>query len=214
MVYNRVMRVACVVLVGCGFHGGSSAADGALADAARDARVVDGEPIDARDAPGPPPIDFVFEAEAASSVTVGDPAGRQESWTVESSATESAVTGYSGLGFLHLLPGDGYTCDSTALGACAIASYALTIATPGTYYVHLRLYATGTNNNSVYAGLDGTAATGTQISVANDSAWHWATSASFTLAAGAHAIGVWQREAGVRLDLVVVSSSATTPALP
>ncbi len=197
--------------IGCGFHGGASAVDGAVA-------VDDtGRPIDAIqlpiDVPAVVPQTFVLEAEAPTSSTAGFDGTHTFLWTFANTATESTITGYSGTGFMHLLPGDGFTCDQTAAATCGIINYSVTITVPATYYLHLRLDATSNANDSVFSGFDGVVSS-TQIAVASDGAWHWSAPVAVQLAAGPHVISVWQREAGVRLDLVVLSPTMADPALP
>ena len=194
------MRAALILLVGCGFHGSAGPTDAS----------VDGAPgPDALDPDAPPPsptATFVFEAEAFSGVTVG--MAHANSWAIE-----TTIPGHSGLGYLHLVPHDGDTCTIGTAGSCATASYGALVTLPGTYYLHLRGYATGTNNDSVTIGMDGVPSS-TTTAVPNDSAWHWLSPQSFTLTAGSHVAAMWQRESGVRIDLVVLSRTTSDPALP
>jgi len=41
--------------------------------------------------------------------------------------------------------------------------------------------------------------------------WHWTTGDSFNFGAGPHTLHVWQREAGARVDIVPLTTSASPP---
>jgi hypothetical protein len=221
MLRSAMLASSLGVVAACGFHhdafldaapaAGDGDDDDAAAGSDRDGPLPDGPadaPVD--DAPAVTTV-FVFEAEAAGANVRGT-GTKTPLWTAESAATEPTVTGYSGGGFLHLLPGDGYGCTPLQ---CAAVGYPFTSTVTGTYYLHLRLYATpGGANDSVLAGLDGTAATGHEIDVLGDSAWHWAPPLTVALTAGLHSVWVWQREAGIRMDLVVLSPTMADPQLP
>lgn len=150
-----------------------------------------------------PDAELILEAEADSSTT--KPAAHQ--WSV---ATD--VAGYTGAGFMQCLPDNGVSCAVLAQVPLCAASlvYAVTIAQPGSYFFHVRTLARTRTQDSLWYGLDGVIEP-SSMDVPEDGAWHWSTGASFALTAGPHTLHVWQREAGVRIDRIALTTSATPP---
>jgi len=202
-VWRRVLVV--VSAVGCTFHGAESnvvtPGDGGPVDApdSIDASVDAPRSIDA-----PASLaDLVIEAEAFSSTTKpGAPA-----WMLKTD-----VAGYSGTGFMELGPGTGAACtDTTILATCAASmTYQISIAAAATYHFQVRMFATTTAEDSLWYGLDGVVVT-TAIDAPDDGMWDWITGATLQLTPGNHAITLWQRESGARVDRLALTTSATPP---
>ncbi|MEP6863604.1 MAG: hypothetical protein ABJE66_23465 [Deltaproteobacteria bacterium] len=185
-----------LLVVGCGFR--PTEVTALAPDAAFDA-TLDA----ARDTSGPAER-LVIEAEQFTTTTMPG----ANAWTAR---TDQA--GFSGTAFMQCGPGTGAYCpNDAALGICAATLvYSLQIATAGTYYVHVRGLAFGTSDDSVWYGVDGPAAADS-LDLIHDSQWHWTTGATtYTLAAGAHTLTIWQRECGARADVVAVTPSAIPP---
>ena len=182
------MRLVMVfVLAACRFRtgnlGNADAGDAALDNA-----------IDA-------PTSFVVEAESFTTIT----ATTGYAWMMMSD-----VAGYSGTSFMQCVPNSGGFCDVTAGATCAHLGYAIVLGATGTYYVHVRMYATSTSDDSAWSGLDGVPGTAA-LQPAHDAAWHWVTGAATSISAGPHTIDLWQRECGARADVVALTPSATPP---
>jgi hypothetical protein len=111
---------------------------------------------------------------------------------------------------MRILPGSGYTCSVATSTDCAELVFNVQVVVPDTYYVHVRMLATGANDNSLYYGLDGTPET-VELSPPTNSTWVWQSGASFALAAGPHTLNLWQRESGARADVVALTRSPTPP---
>lgn len=102
---------------------------------------------------------------------------------VEPDADGPHVAGASGGAYLELLPdarsthyqpiivGESFTNDG---GAMAVLSYRVRFATPGRYYVWVRCYSTGGEDNGLHAGLNGTwPESGLRWQTAQKNRWAW-----------------------------------------
>jgi hypothetical protein len=180
-------------LAACGFS--SRAGSG---DAPIDAAAV----IDAM-ATMDAPVSFLIEAEAYSSTTI--PMAHQ--WTA---VMDEA--GYSGASFMQCLPIAGTACSLVAEVPTCSASlvYQIDVAQPGAYFFHARTLGRTTSENSIWYGIDGVPDP-RPMGLPADAIWHWTTGDSFSLAAGAHTLHIWQREIGARVDVVALTLSSTPP---
>jgi len=174
------------------------------ADASSDAPpgTIDG----AIDAPPPPPdaqTSFWIEAEDFTADTISA-AGHQ--WQARTD-----VSGYSGASFVQLLPSNGGACaDPAMLATCAARlEYDVSITVAATYHVHVRTLATRNDEDSLWVGADG-GPDPSPFELLEDSTWRWDTR-SFALGAGPHVIDLWQREAGLRVDVLVVTTDPVPP---
>jgi len=89
----------------------------------------------------------------------------QQTPAVEPDGDPSHVAGASGGAYLELLPDTRRTHDDKLIkgenfspepGKLAIVEYKVHITTPGRYYVWVRAYSTGSEDNGLHVGLDGT----------------------------------------------------------
>ena len=205
LVLGLAAAVAACSYTGRGGPDDATTTDGPIGvvDASSDAPpgTIDGA-IDA-----PPPdaqTSFWIEAEDFTADTISA-AGHQ--WTAMTN-----VGGYSGASFVQLLPANGGACATAAqLGTCAARlEYDVTIAVAATYHVHVRTLATRNDEDSLWVGADGTPDP-SPFELTEDSTWRWDTR-SFALGAGPHVIDLWQREAGLRVDVLVVTTNPAPPA--
>ena len=119
---------------------------------------------------------------------------------------------YSAASFVQLLPANGGACAVVAdLATCAASlSYNVSVAVSGMYFLHVRILATGSDEDSIWVGIDDLPDP-SAIDQAQDGTWKWETRGAYSLGAGAHRLRLWQREAGVRADVLVLSERATPP---
>jgi len=190
-----MVRIAGLVicLAACGFSSRTGSGDAPIDTAA----VIDA--MATMDAP----VSFLIEAEAYSSTTMQ--LGHQ--WTA---VTDEA--GYSGGSFMQCLPNSGAACSPADQVPTCSASliYQIEIAQPGAYFFHARMLGRTTADNSIWYGVDGVLDLNA-MGLPNDGVWHWTTGDSFSLAAGAHTLHIWQREIGARVDVVALTLSSTPP---
>lgn len=136
------------------------------------------------------------------------------------------VAGYSGDGFMHVLPDergeDAVGPSSPRDNSGAEMTYPIRISAAGTYYVWVRGYSMGGESNGVHLGVDGAIA-GTGPGASNMSgfrphlAWVWesarkdgyAQPATLSLTAGDHTLHVWNRDDGFRIDKIYLTTSST-----
>jgi hypothetical protein len=203
-----------ILLTGCGFHVRGSAPSG-------DARDAPDSPIDAHDgsidaladAPIDSPViaaDVIIEAEAANMTT----SPHEHSWVIRTN-----IAGHTGTGFMELTGGNGGVCPSgtfTTIATCSAAMfYDLTLPTGGSYTLWLRMWANTSSTDSVFVTVDDPVALSPQqVDVLEDSMWRWSKSAVvsvYTLAPGAHRIGIWHREGGARVDKLALMAGTNPP---
>ena len=122
------------------------------------------------------------------------------------------VAGYRGTSAMRLLPDDGAPCISQVEAVCSELQYSVVIPRDGTYRVFVRIRSTGAGDDSLWYGFDGVAEPVAITPMGVYNAWIWRdANQTFTLSAGAHVLGVWYRETGIRLDQVAVSTKTTAP---
>lgn len=170
-----------------------------------DPPVIDAVIHDAHDAPPdvetdarPPPIIVEAENYATNTNVMGF------AWV-----ERTDISGYSGTALMHAEPTGGGVCtDLTALEMCAPKmTYAITVGTPGTYYMHALMWSSSLANDSAWAALD--ASMPDRLSHSADSAWRW-TRANLQLVdvtAGQHTINIWMRESDARIDAIAISQN-------
>jgi hypothetical protein len=78
------------------------------------------------------------------------------------------------------------------------------------YSLHVRILSTRSDEDSLWVGIDGVADS-SEIDQAEDGTWKWERRGPYALMAGAHAVNLWRREAGVRVDVLALSPSPTPP---
>jgi hypothetical protein len=148
----------------------------------------------------------VMEAEHVAGQT--EPDGR--SWL-----TQTVLAGYAGSGYLNsLLDTDiqfttSYTTTSPEL------QYTINFTNTGVYTVWVRGYAPNGAGDSIYVGLNNQPAV--VLSGFTPQEWSWAAkradaqTGTVTLAVtepGVHVLRLWQREDGLRLDKIVLTTNS------
>jgi len=127
--------------------------------------------------------------------------------------TQTVLSGYVGSGYLSAIPDTDvqFTGDYTTSPE---VQYTINVTTTGTYYVWLRGYAPNGAGDSVYLGLDGQP--GATLTGFSPRAWSWANINSegglATLeitTPGVHRLYLWQREDGLRLDRIVLTTNSS-----
>jgi YD repeat-containing protein len=162
-----------------------------------------------------------FQEQGGQVVMEAENASANVSRSGKSWVARTDVSGFAGSGFLRAEPDTGATIDDTTYPTTQPeARYQVTVTTPGTYHVWVRMYANDDSNNSVHTGLNGQAvASADKLTSSTFNAWTWTQStrdnAPATLsipAAGVYTINVWMREDGFRLDrLLLTTNSSFTP---
>ncbi|HYF62086.1 MAG TPA: malectin domain-containing carbohydrate-binding protein, partial [Herpetosiphonaceae bacterium] len=130
------------------------------------------------------------------------------SWTARTD-----VAGYAGAAAMAAEPAGSTVIDTNYAASSPELRFNIRFATGGTYYVWARAWASDGSANSLHAGLDGAASPGAdRLSSATFGAWAWfrttldGTDAQLTVGAGAHALNIWMREDGLRLDRVLLTT--------
>ncbi|WP_299256062.1 DUF5060 domain-containing protein [uncultured Aquimarina sp.] len=142
----------------------------------------------------------------------------------------------SGDGYLEILPDTRVTHDdplvngesfSNTPGVVGILDYKVKFSTPGRYFVWVRLYSTGSEDNGIHVGIDGTwPSSGQRMQwCAGKNQWTWESKQRTDAnhcgeaeliyidvpSAGVHTISFSMREDGVEMDKFVLSQSYTKP---
>jgi hypothetical protein len=144
--------------------------------------------------------DFVMEAEHFDATT-----DSTDTWTL---VTDSAASGGASDNTLQSLPNDGTAYASLDLAA-SHADYAIDVPASANYYVLIRDYGATSSDDSVYVSIDGGSTTQT---VTAGRSLDWKVSpGTLAIPAGRHTLTIWDREDGVEIDKIVVSTGATLP---
>ncbi|WP_299187263.1 DUF5060 domain-containing protein [uncultured Aquimarina sp.] len=142
----------------------------------------------------------------------------------------------SGDGYLEILPDTRVTHDdplvngesfSNTPGVVGILDYKVKFTTPGRYFVWVRLYSTGSEDNGIHVGINGTwPASGQRMQwCAGKNQWTWESKQRTNAnhcgeaeliyidvpSAGIHTISFSMREDGVEMDKFVLSQTYTKP---
>ena len=150
--------------------------------------------------------DLIVEAEAFTTNVTPFPIVNAWSLAV-------APGGFRGTGLVKCGPHNGDLCaNDGSLDDCAPhLIFDLTVIGTSERHVHVRGLATSSSDDSVWYGIDGVAATNA-IDFTQDGAWHYHTGdQTFTLSPGVHTLTLWQRECGLSIDQIALTSSATPP---
>ncbi len=166
--------------------------------------------------PGPPTFlevggQVVVEAESGE-VVLGT---MSKDWQ-----SETSVAGYSGSAYLRAMPDTAVTQNTGYIGVSPGIRIPVQFSSTGTYYVWVRAYMGGTSENTIHAGLDGSAvSTADRIQSTTYNAWTWTNStldsvrASINVSsAGLHDVNLWMRQDGFRIDKILLTkNSGYTP---
>ncbi len=154
---------------------------------------------------------LVVEAEQADQLI----ARGQHQWTVRSD-----TAGFTGLGFLRAEVDRGVEVTSAIPTSSPEAQYQVQVADTGTYYVWLRVYTTGSGDDTVHLGLNGhVSSTADKITTSTRNSWVWTratldgVNASINIGtAGIQTVNLWMQEDGMRVDRILLTkSSSFTP---
>ncbi len=143
---------------------------------------------------------------------------------------EPHLTGFSGSGYLEALPdtrtthGDKLTVGENFFpgpGQAGVLSYRVHVSNPGRYYVWVRHFSTGTEDNGLHIGLDGTwPESGQRWQTTKKREWAWESRQRTSKVhigvryqlyldietAGEHTIHVSMREDGFEFDKLLLTS--------
>jgi hypothetical protein len=193
-----MVRWLLALVAACGFHPSTTSDN--------DSAPADTSTSTAADAPHDAMVPSSIVIEAESYTTKHD--SPTEAWN-----PATAIQSFSGASYMQCGPDSGAYCPNDAnLPTCAASmTYDLTIATAATYYAHVRTYGASSSSDSLWYGVDGTPAADV-VDFIDNGAWNWQTGATtYTLAAGAHTLTIYQRECGAAVDVVAVTTSNTNP---
>ncbi|GAB3691865.1 hypothetical protein GCM10027592_10220 [Spirosoma flavus] len=152
-----------------------------------------------------------FEAEGYSTRANGTGAAANRSWTPLSASNASGNIAMT-------VTGADINVQNNLVGPRM--DYSVNFTTVGTYYVWVRMAAgtDGIYDDSFHIGLDGTAVTLSPNSPNynnGSTTWTWLKAAGSTAfrvnvnTAGSHTLNIWMREDGVKIDKIVMTTSAT-----
>jgi len=162
----------------------------------------------------------LFEAENISTNISRALTGTNYSWNTN--IGNAGVSGYSGTGSMVALPNDGTTVLSSWTNSSPELRYTITFTNTGTYYVWVRGYAETAENLGVYVGLNGNSTASSEIDLSKTAVWTWANTASTTSPpvsitvsnTGTNTFHIWMRDAGLRLDRVLLTRNPNFSAEP
>lgn len=136
---------------------------------------------------------------------------------------ETQTAGFSGEAYLTALPNTGTTNSSGYTTNSPELQYHVNFTTTGTYYVWVRGYGPTTADDSIHAGVDGTAPSSADkiSSSVFLSGFNWSqdtmdgSPARLTISSpGVHVVQLWMREDGFKVDkLLFTTSTSSTPPL-
>jgi len=151
----------------------------------------------------------VFEAENFNSNSL--PRSSHE-WDLGSS-----IDGFSGSGYMEALPNNG--ANLAAGGTSPELQFSVNFTSTGTHYIWIRGYALDGTEDSIHVGIDGGSPVATTLSQYNT--WQWSNGlqgggvVSLNVGTtGNHTINLWMREDGMRIDRVILTTSANFAAHP
>lgn len=126
---------------------------------------------------------------------------------------ETAIGGYVGEGYITTRPDTDRQFITDVTATSPELHYTINFTTTGTYYVWLRRYAPNGAGDSVYLGLDG--ASNTVLTGLTARMWDWANTGTQSnpvtveiTQPGLHTLHLWQREDGIRLDRIVLTTAS------
>ena len=131
----------------------------------------------------------------------------------------TTTTGYSGSGYLQVLPNTGVVTDTGYTTTTPELQYRINFTTTGTYYTWIRGRGPTTNDDSIHAGIDGTAPSSAKGITGFPNSWTWSRSITGGVATivigttGIHTFNLWMREDGFIVDKILLrkDSSSTAP---
>jgi uncharacterized repeat protein (TIGR02543 family) len=150
----------------------------------------------------------VFEAENYTDKQAGTGAGSATYWDVSTS-----TSGASGGEVMVACPDNNDPrINLNTTEGCRL-DFDCNFSTTGVYYIHVRMPALATTDDTIHAGLDGTKTN--HILTNSSGAWKWVYEDSVGVATttvtstGEHTFNIWMRENGVRVDKVVLTTNSS-----
>jgi len=143
----------------------------------------------------------VMEAETHDGLASN---GSSDTWT------QTSDGGSSGSSRMDVLPNDGSTWTANVPTTAPRINYNVNFTSTGTFYLWLRGTGANGNDDSVWAGVDGTVISSNYAPNATG-AMTWQNRTVTVSTTGIHTVNVWGREDGFRLDKIVINKSATAP---
>ncbi|HTE49223.1 MAG TPA: galactose oxidase-like domain-containing protein [Kofleriaceae bacterium] len=130
-----------------------------------------------------------------------------------------AVTGQSGVGAMDSLPNAGAAADTGYVTTSPRLDFWVNFTATGTHYVWVRMRGPTGTDDSLHAGLDGTASTTADRISATTATFAWVKAtmdgpvATLNVpSTGLHRVSIWMREDGTQLDkLLLTTNAAYTP---
>lgn len=128
--------------------------------------------------------------------------------------TQTVLAGYVGAGYLNAVPDTDLQFTTSYTTTSPELQYTINFTNTGVYTVWLRGYAPNGAGDSIYVGLDGQPATG--LTGFAPQTWGWATKRTnepggvvtvTVTEMGLHILRIWQREDGLRLDRIVLTTA-------
>ena len=131
----------------------------------------------------------------------------------------TTITGFSGTGYLQSLPNTGTLIDTGYPTTSPELQYRINFTTTGTYYIWMRGRGPTTSDDSIHAGMDGTAPSSAKGISSFPNSWTWSRSITGGVATivvsitGLHTFNLWMREDGFIVDKILLrkDSSSTAP---
>lgn len=131
----------------------------------------------------------------------------------------AAQAGFSGSAYLEALPNTGVNQNTGYISASPELIYTVQFATAGTYFVWVRGYGDDDSDDSVHAGIDGTAPATADRITGFPVGWTWSRStmdgvpATLTVSSpGLHTIHLWMREDGLIVDKLLLRTDSSSAA--
>jgi YD repeat-containing protein len=140
--------------------------------------------------------------------------GQLVNGTTHAWLTSTAISGYTGTHYLHVLPDIDALYQTETLTDSPKVEFAVNFTMPGTYTVWARGYAGNASADSLNVSLNAQTVNVTGFA---PEAWTWAktqssTGASATVAvhsSGVYTLTVWMREDGLRIDRLLLTTDTT-----
>ena len=160
---------------------------------------------------------ILFEAENVSTNIPRTITGTNYFWT-----NNTGVGGYTGSGSMVALPNDGTTVLTSWTNTSPELRYTINFTNTGTYYVWVRAFAETAENLAVYVGLNNNSTVSSEIDLAKAGVWAWANTAGGTnppvaitvTNIGTNTFHIWMRDAGFRVDRILLTRNANFSAEP
>jgi len=127
--------------------------------------------------------------------------------------TTNDLSGFSGVGFVHVLPNTGANFNVSWTNTSPELQYVVSFANSGTHRVWVRGNFPTPNDDSIHIGLNGNPAGASNMTwQSSTNGWAWSNVTTFGTAqitvpsAGSHTVNLWMREDGTRVDRIALAT--------